>query len=75
MSDKQCQTSRSAKSSSRIARKDERFVEVEFLHSNTPRLVISCSEGLSVLIESQAAIPLAAEFITAFQALKKGGAL
>ena len=75
MSDKRCQTSRSAKSSSRIVRKGESFVEVEFLHSNTPRLVISCSEGLSVLIENQAAIPLAVEFITAFRALEKGGAL
>lgn len=75
MSDKRPQISRSAKSSSRIVCKDVSFVEIEFPHSITPRLVISYSEGLSVLVENQAAIPLAAEFITAFRTLERGGAL
>ncbi|MFK5921917.1 MAG: hypothetical protein QM496_07040 [Verrucomicrobiota bacterium] len=43
--------------------------DVSFVASPHPRLVIFYSEGLSVLIEHQAAIPLAAEFITAFRTL------
>jgi hypothetical protein len=75
MSDKRCQTSRSAKSPPRAVCEEVNFVEVEFPHSITPRLVITCGEGLSLLVEHQAAIPLAVKFITTFRALEKGGAL
>lgn len=75
MSDKRRKTSRSAKSQSRLVCEDVSFAEIEFPHTITPRLVIRYSEGLSLLVENQAAIPLAAEFITAFRSLEKGGAL
>ncbi len=75
MSDKRRQISRSTKSSSSIVCEDVNFVEIEFPHSITPRLVISYSEGLSVLVENRAAIPLAAEFVIAFRTLERGGAL
>ena len=39
-----------------------------------PRMVIEFSEGLSLLLEDRASIPLAAEFIAAFRQLHaKGG--
>ena len=47
--------------------RDVRFVEVEFPRQLRPRLVIEFSEGLSLLLEDRAAIPLAAEFIAAFR--------
>ena len=46
---------------------DVRFVEVDFPRQLRPRLVIEFSEGLSLLIEDQTAIPLAAEFIATFR--------
>ena len=46
---------------------DARFVEVEFPRQLRPRLVIEFSEGLSLLLEDRDAVPLAAEFITAFR--------
>lgn len=50
-------------------------MEIEFPRPITPRLVIRYSGGLSLLVENEAAIPLAAGFITAFRTLEKGGAL
>jgi hypothetical protein len=46
---------------------DVRFVEVDFPRTLRPRLVIEFSQGLSLLLEDQAAIPLAAEFIAIFR--------
>jgi hypothetical protein len=75
MSDKRRKASRSANPPSRLVCEDVSFAEIEFPRTVTPRLVIRYSEGLSLLVENQAAIPLAAGFITAFRALEKGGAL
>ena len=50
------------------------FAEVEFTAPVVPRLVIRFSEGLSVLVEDERSVPLAAAFITAFRAHEKGGA-
>jgi hypothetical protein len=46
---------------------DVRFVEVDFPRQFRPRLVIEFSQGLSLLLEDQAAVPLAAEFIATFR--------
>ncbi|MEO7339864.1 MAG: hypothetical protein ABI073_03225 [Luteolibacter sp.] len=46
---------------------DVRFVEVDFPRQLRPRLVIEFSQGLSLLLEDQAAVPLAAEFIATFR--------
>ena len=46
---------------------DVRFVEVDFPRQLRPRLVIEFSQGLSLLLEDEAAIPLAAEFIATFR--------
>lgn len=43
------------------------FIEVDFPRQLRPRLVIEFSQGLSLLLEDQAAIPLAAEFIATFR--------
>ncbi len=51
----------------RLTCADLRFVEVDFPRHLRPRLVIEFSEGLSLLLEDQAAIPLAAEFIATFR--------
>ena len=51
----------------RLTCTDVRFVQVEFPRQIQPRLVIEFSEGLSLLLENQAAIPLAAEFIGSFR--------
>jgi hypothetical protein len=53
--------------SRRPACTDVRFVEVDFPRQLRPRLVIEFSEGLSLLLEDHAAIPLAAEFIATFR--------
>lgn len=69
-------SSRSAKAS-RVKRAECQsvyFAEVEFVRPVVPRLVIQFSEGLSVLVESESAVGLAAEFITAFRRHEKGGA-
>lgn len=52
-----------------------RFVEVEFPRQLRPRLVIEFGEGLSILLEDRDAVPLAADFITAFRGhlAKEGG--
>ncbi len=75
MSDKRRKESRSTNPPSRLVCEDVGFAEIEFPRSITPRLVIRYSEGLSLLVESQSAIPLAAEFIIAFRILEEGGAL
>jgi hypothetical protein len=46
---------------------DVRFVEVDFPRPLRPRLVIEFSHGLSLLLEDQSVIPLAAEFIATFR--------
>ena len=53
--------------SRRITCTDVRFVEVELPLQLRPRLVIEFSEGLSLLLEDHAAIPLAADFIASFR--------
>ena len=62
-------------SSRRLACTDFRFVEVDFPRQLRPRLVIEFSHGLSLLLEDDSAIPLAAEFITTFRKhlASKGG--
>ena len=54
---------------------DVRFVEVDLPRQLRLRLVIEFSEGLSLLLEDHAAIPLAAEFIATFRThlAAKGG--
>ena len=61
--------------SCRLACSDVRFVEVDFPRTLRPRLVIQFSEGLSLLLEDQSAIPLAAAFLATFRQhlAKKGG--
>ena len=46
--------------SRRLTCADVRFVEVDFPRQLRPRLVIEFSEGLSLLLEDEAATPLAA---------------
>jgi hypothetical protein len=53
--------------SRRLACTGVRFIEVDFPRQLRPRLVIEFSEGLSLLLEDQAAVPLAAEFIATFR--------
>lgn len=53
--------------SRRLSCADVRFVEVDFPHTFRPRLVIEFSHGLSLLLEDQSAIPLAAEFVSVFR--------
>ena len=50
-------------------------MEVEYPRPVHPRLVIRFSEGLSILVENEDAIPLAGEFIAVFRAHEqvKGG--
>lgn len=50
------------------------FAEVEFTAPVIPRLVIRFSDGLSVLVEDERSVPLAAAFITAFRTHERGGA-
>jgi hypothetical protein len=61
--------------SRRLTCTDVRFVQVDFPRQFRPRLVIEFTEGLSLLLEDQTAIPLAAEFIATFrkQLAAKGG--
>lgn len=49
------------------------FAEVEFPLPVRPRVVVCFAEGLSLLIEDERAIDLAAEFIVAFRYAEKGG--
>ncbi len=50
------------------------FAEVEFAAPVVPRLVIRFSDGLSVLVEDERSVPLAATLIAEFRRLRKGGA-
>ncbi len=43
------------------------FAEVEFPRSIHPRVVVRFSEGLSLLLEDEHAVGLAADFIVAFR--------
>jgi hypothetical protein len=54
-------------SSRRHACTDVRFVEVDFPRQLRPRVVIEFSDGLALLLEDRAAIPLAADFIATFR--------
>ncbi|MBL9159002.1 MAG: hypothetical protein JNJ70_16100 [Verrucomicrobiales bacterium] len=49
------------------------FAEVEFSAPVVPRLVIRFSDGLSVLVENERSIPLAAAFLAEFRHQRKGG--
>lgn len=49
------------------------FAEVEFTAPVVPRLVIRFSDGLSVLVENERAVPLAAAFLAEFRQHRKGG--
>ena len=49
------------------------FAEVEFVRPVEPRLVIQFSGGLSVQVEDESVVGLAAEFITAFRRHENGG--
>jgi hypothetical protein len=53
--------------SRRLTCTDVRFVEVDFPRQLRPRLVIEFNEGLSLLLEDQADVPLAAEFVATFR--------
>ena len=53
--------------SHRLTCTEVRFVEVNFPRLLRPRLAIESSEGLSFLLEDQAAISLAAEFMAIFR--------
>lgn len=54
-------------SSRRLTCADVRFVEVDFPCQLRPRLVIEFSHGLSLLLEDESAVPLAAEFVATFR--------
>lgn len=69
-------SSRSAKAS-RVKRAEcesVQFVEVEFAAPVVPRLVIQFSDGLSILVENEHSVPLAAAFLAEFRRTRKGGA-
>ena len=59
--------------SRRLACEGVEFAEVEIPHSIRPRLIVRFAEGLSLLVEDERAIDLAAEFIVAFRAAEEGG--
>ena len=69
-------STRSAKASraTRAECESVQFAEVEFTAPVVPRLVIGFSDGLSVLVEDERSVSLAAAFIAAFRAHEKGGA-
>ncbi len=49
------------------------FSEVEFPEPVTAHLVIQFSEGLSLLVDNESSVSLAAQFITAFRKHERGG--
>lgn len=65
-------SSRKRARGSRVACESVRFAEVEFPKVIEPRLVVRFSEGLSLLVEDQRSVDLAAEFIVAFRAHEQG---
>lgn len=50
-----------------------RFVEVEFPAPIRPRLIVTFSEGLHLLLEDESTVGMAAEFIAAFRAVERKG--
>ena len=46
---------------------DVRFVVIELPRPIQPRLVIEFSHGLSLLLEDEASVPLAASFVASFR--------
>lgn len=58
---------------SRAACQEVRFVEVEWPAPVRPRLVVSFSGGLHLLLEDERAVGLAAEFIVAYRAAERKG--
>lgn len=59
---------------SRAVCQEVRFVEVEWSAPIRPRLVVTYSDGLQLLLEDEGAARVAAEFIVAYRtALRKGG--
>ena len=50
------------------------FAEVEFSAPVVPRLVIRFSDGLSLLVENEPSVPLAAAFLADFRRHRKVGA-
>jgi len=57
----------------RLACEGVEFAEVEIPRSIRPRLVVRFAEGLSLLVEDEQIIDLAAEFIVAFRNAEEGG--
>lgn len=55
------------RSGHRLTCTDVRFVQIELPRQVRPRLVIEFSHGLSLLLEDEAAVPLAASFVAAFR--------
>ena len=53
---------------------DVPFAEVEFTRPVMPRLAVQFIDGLSILIEDQSAVSLAARFIAEFLASENEGA-
>jgi len=56
------------KSSRHLRCEGVEFAEVEFPAPVRPRVLVRFGEGLSVLLEDERAVELAAEFIVAFRA-------
>ncbi len=75
MSKKPSLRKRSSRPGKRAVCEDVNFAEVEFTRPVMPRLVVQFSDGLSILIEDQSAVGLAAQFIAEFRASEKGGRL
>jgi len=75
MSKKPSFRKRSSHPGKRAVCEDVRFAEVEFACPVVPRLVVQFSDGLSILIEDQSAVSLAAQFIAEFRASEKGARL
>ncbi len=53
--------------------KSVEFAEVEFTAPVLPRLVVRFSDVLSVLVENERSVPLAAAFLAEFRRFRKGG--
>lgn len=57
-----------------VSCQEVRFVEVEWPAPVRPRLVVTYSDGLQLVLEDEGAAQVAAEFIVAYRAaLRKGG--
>lgn len=64
-----------ASATRRLTCTDVRFVEADFPRPVTPRLVLTFSEGISILLEKPADIDLACELVAALRTrlAAKGG--